>query len=54
MVITIHTKIVDKSFFWRLNAKYAIEGSSGHQRTPFLTGVQPPSYPKSVRYFLLF
>ena len=29
-----------KSFFWRLNATNALGGSSGHQRTPFLTGVQ--------------
>ena len=29
-----------KSFFWRLNATNALGGSSGHQRTPFLTGIQ--------------
>ena len=29
-----------KSFFWRLNATNALGASSGHQRTPFLTGVQ--------------
>ena len=28
------------AFFWRLNATNALGGSSGHQRTPFLTGVQ--------------
>ena len=33
-------QILVKSFFWRLNATNALGGSSGHQRTPFLTGIQ--------------
>ena len=33
-------QILLKSFFWRLNATNALGGSSGHQRTPFLKGVQ--------------
>ena len=33
-------QILDKSFFWRLSATNALGGSSGHQWTPFLTGVQ--------------
>ena len=33
-------QILDKSFFWRLNATNALGGSSGHQRTPLLNACQ--------------